>query len=159
MSMFLQLFSEFRELERHAQLADISADEARHKSKVLETSVDALGMKLEHAQISAANAVSAQLKAEDSERVWRSRADWMETELTKVRMEMEAALKKISNWQAMMTGAPHVPFPEVYTAPKAPEQPAGPQPALRPTTMRDLQRTANLKARMDAYERAKAGTA
>jgi hypothetical protein len=104
-------------------------------------------------------AESMRIKAEDDARVWRSRCDWAEEDLKKARAELTTALKQQSNWQAMMTGAPHVPFPDVQAPPPTPEPVVnsnGAPLSIRSGSMRDLQRTAVLKSRMAAYERARA---
>ncbi len=102
-------------------------------------------------------AESAVIKAQDESRYWRAKSDAAEEARVHAQAEVTDALKKVSNWQAMMTGAPAVPFPESYTPPPAPAPTNGaPTPMPMPGSMRDLQRQAILKSRIAAYERMKA---
>lgn len=130
------------------------------KIEILNLDKDFLERSLKHAQASSIDAVSAQLKAEDDTRLWRSRADSAEADRDKMRDELTTVLKQQSNWQAQMTGAPHVPFPEAYTPPPAPPlAPEGERQSPRPMTLRDMQRSAIMKSRMEAAERFKTHSA
>ncbi len=126
MRWFLRFFPQFLILESRLAAAEVAMDELHHKI----------------------------IKTEDDSRIWRSRADWAEAERDKATTALANALKQQSNWQALMTGAPHVPFPEVYTPPPAQPATEPVRQATRPITMRDLQRTNALQMRMAAAERA-----
>ncbi len=105
-------------------------------------------------------AESARIKADDEVRFWRGRADWAESDRDRARMDLAGALKAISNWQAMITGAP-VPFPEITGAlgmapGMAPAAAVGPQEAplrsTEPRSLRDMQREAVAKSRQAAFK-------
>jgi hypothetical protein len=108
---------------------------------------------------SVAQAESARIQADDNARLWRAKADWAEAERDKARSELSAAIKNTANWEAVMMGAPQVPFPEVYTAPPPPPAgQVGPQPVHR-ATLRDLQRDRVMASRQAAHERMMAAKA
>jgi len=100
---------------------------------------------------------SARIKADDEVRFWRGRADWAESDRDRARLDLAGALKSISNWQALLTGAPILPFPEVAHAQAKPAAPEfGPIQPQQSRSMRDLQNEAVAKSRKAAAERRQA---
>lgn len=101
-----------------------------------------------------AEAQSYRIRAEDESRLWHSRCDWAESGLSNAQLELANTLKQISNWQAMVTGAP-VPFPEISNPTPMPQE-QGPERVHKERSMRALQQEAVNKSRQVAYQRRQA---
>ena len=67
----------------------------------------------------------ARIKAEESEREWKFRAETAIEESHRSEVECISNLKKLANYQCVMSGALVVPYPEVYSPMPKDEQPEG----------------------------------
>ena len=101
-----------------------------------------------------AEAASARISAEDNSRYWRNRAEVAETDKEKARGVFERNLKQVANYEAHRTGAPCVPFPDVWVVPPtAFERPEpGSQETSQRRSARDVQQAAIARSRKAAAD-------
>ncbi len=104
-------------------------------------------------------AESSRIRADDECRVWRCRADLAEADRDKARNELQSALKAVANFQAIMAGAPLVPFPEEYKPIAVTAPDPSPGPPAGPRTLRDVQRLKVMESRKAAFDRMQAARA